>query len=208
MISVVAALTWLSCPQRVPPEMESFDGVEDFSLTLIRAQLEESASISSARRSSRSSTTYAHPLFLYTLTHITQVVLVGGSARIPKVHQLLDGSSASGNIKTRLSRTVLSFKLASSPTKLALRTLLINVCLLTLSIETTGGVFTKLIPRNTVVPTKNSRIFSTPVTTVHSPLGPVLGCALTNPAEDIVLIEIFKGDRARVKDNHFTKLEP
>ncbi len=39
--------------------------------------------------------------------------------------------------------------------------LLIDVCPLTLGIETTGGVFTKLIARNTVVPTKKSQIFST-----------------------------------------------
>jgi endoplasmic reticulum chaperone BiP len=39
--------------------------------------------------------------------------------------------------------------------------LLIDVCPLTLGIETTGGVFTKLIPRNSVIPTKKSQIFST-----------------------------------------------
>lgn len=38
---------------------------------------------------------------------------------------------------------------------------LLDVCPLTLGIETVGGVMTKLIPRNTVVPTKKSQIFST-----------------------------------------------
>lgn len=39
--------------------------------------------------------------------------------------------------------------------------MLLDVCPLTLGIETVGGVMTKLIPRNTVVPTKKSQIFST-----------------------------------------------
>ncbi|CAJ0860185.1 15788_t:CDS:2, partial [Entrophospora sp. SA101] len=63
--------------------------------------------------------------------------------------------------------------------------LLVDVCPLTLGIETTGGVMTKLIPRNTVIPTKKSQIFST---------------AADN--QPVVLIQVFEGERSMTKDNN------
>jgi len=62
---------------------------------------------------------------------------------------------------------------------------LIDVCPLTLGIETTGGVMTKLIPRNTVVPTKKSQIVST---------------AADN--QPTVLIQVYEGERSMTKDNN------
>ncbi|KAF7326861.1 hypothetical protein MVEN_02580000 [Mycena venus] len=62
---------------------------------------------------------------------------------------------------------------------------LVDVCPLTLGIETTGGVFTKLIPRNTVIPTRKSQIFST---------------AADN--QPTVLIQVFEGERGLTKDNN------
>ena len=68
---------------------------------------------------------------------------------------------------------------------------LIDVCPLTLGIETTGGVMTKLIGRNTVVPTKKSQIFST---------------AADN--QPTVLIQVYEGERPMTKDNnHLGKFE-
>jgi heat shock protein 5 len=63
--------------------------------------------------------------------------------------------------------------------------LLFDVCPLTLGIETTGGIMAKLIPRNTIIPTRKSQIFTT-----------------SDDNQSGVLIEIFEGERPLTKDNH------
>jgi len=121
---------------------------------------------------------------------IHDIVLVGGSTRIPKVQQLLKeyfGKEPSKSINpdeavaygAAIQGGVLSGEEGTEDL------VLIDVCPLTLGIETTGGVFTKLIARNTVVPTKKSQIFST---------------AADN--QPTVLIQVFEGERAMTKDNH------
>merc|ERR1712013_731429 len=62
---------------------------------------------------------------------------------------------------------------------------LLDVCPLTLGIETEGGVMTKLIPRNTVVPIKKSQVFST-----------------TEDNQDVVTIQVLEGERTKASDNH------
>jgi endoplasmic reticulum chaperone BiP len=119
-----------------------------------------------------------------------QVVLVGGSTRIPKVQQLLkeyfnkepskginpDEAVAYG---AAVQGGILSGEEGTGDV------LLVDVCPLTLGIETTGGVMTKLIARNTVIPTKKSQIFST---------------AADN--QPTVLIQVFEGERSMTKDNN------
>jgi heat shock protein 5 len=93
--------------------------------------------------------------------------LVGGSTRIPKVQELLkdyfNGKEPSKGINpdeaVAFGAAVQGGILSGEEGNEDL--VLIDVCPLTLGIETTGGVMTKLIDRNTVVPTKKSQIFST-----------------------------------------------
>lgn len=146
-------------------EIEAFHDGKDFSETLTRAKFEE----------------LNMDLFKKTLKPVEQVlkdakvkksdvhdiVLVGGSTRIPKVQALLeeffDGKKASKGINpdeavafgAAVQGGVLSGEEGTE------EVVLMDVNPLTLGIETTGGVMTKLIPRNTVIPTRKSQIFST-----------------------------------------------
>ncbi|PBK92560.1 HSP70-domain-containing protein [Armillaria gallica] len=122
---------------------------------------------------------------------VDEVVLVGGSTRIPKVQQLLKeyfgGKEPSKGINpddavaygAAVQGGILSGAEGTADV------VLVDVCSLTLGIETTGGVFTKLIPRNTVIPTRKSQIFST---------------AADN--QPTVLIQVFEGERSLTKDNN------
>ena len=104
-------------------------------------------------------------------SELGRVLLVGGSTRIPAVQEkvrMLTGKEPSKNINPDecvakgaaiLGHTLEGNSLIASGTDKGI--LLLDVTPLSLSIETVGGVATRLIERNTTLPTRYSRIFST-----------------------------------------------
>ena len=171
-------------------DIESLIDGQDFSETLTRAKFEE-LNMDLFKNTLKPVMKVLEDGEL-TKKDITDIILVGGSTRIPKIRQLVkdffNGKEPKSGVnpdEAVAEGAAVQACILSGDDCGVNDMVVIDTVPLSLGIETVGGVMSKVIPRNNPIPTKKSQTFST---------------AADN--QEVVTIKVYEGERPMTKDNH------
>jgi len=182
----------LSSATQVTIEVDSLHNGEDFSIRISRAKFEELCIDFFKKAMDPVSQCLADSGLSKSM--IKEIVMVGGSTRIPKVQQLIseffNGKALCKDINpdeaVAYGAAVQAAIVSGAGSEEVQNMLLLDVAPLSLGIEMSGGMMEKLIERNSTIPTNKSKDFTT-----------------ADDYQEHVDINVYEGERTKVKDNNF-----